>query len=132
MRLPHVLAVISVFSSAIPLHVSAEELRGAARRAYEKATSEGSLSTSCIAGSPGFVFWAGETPSTIEVEGKQLPVQFEHHRVGDFIGKSYRCLTSSGLLAVTTKLTHSISNSQCGAGNDFIASGLIPSLGARG
>ena len=121
MRLTYVLTMISVFSSAVPLHISAEELRGAARRAYEKATSEGSLSTSCSAGSPDFVFWAGKTPSTVEVGGKTLAVQFEQHRVGDYISKPYQCQTSAGLLTITTRLTHSLSNSQCGAGNDFIA-----------
>ena len=69
MRAPHalvmtrVLAMVGVSLYAVPLHVSAQELKGAARRAYEKATSEGSLSTSCVAGSPDFVFWAGETAS---------------------------------------------------------------------
>ena len=102
MRLPYVLAMISVSLSAVPLHVSAEELRGAARRAYEKATSEGSLSTSCSAGSPDFVFWAGTAPSTIEVGGQLQPVQFEQHRLGDYISKPYRCQTSAGQLTMTT------------------------------
>ena len=129
MRLPHVLTVISGVLSAVPLHVSAEELRGAARRAYEKATSEGSPSTSCRAGSP-FMFWAGQTPSTIEAGGKPQPVRFEHQRVGDYISKPYRCQTSAGLLTLTTKLTHSISNSQCGAGNDFIARFAVSGVGS--
>ncbi len=127
---PHALAMIGVSLYAVPLHVSAEELRGATRRAYEKATSEGSLSTSCVAGSPDFVSWAGETPSTIEVGGKAKPVQFEQHRVGDYIGKPYRCQTSAGSLTMTTKLTHSVSNSQCGAGNDFIARFAISHVGS--
>ena len=93
MRLAYALAMISVYLSGLPLRVSAEELRGAARRAYEKTTSEGSLSTSCSAGSPDFVFWAGKTPSSISVEGKTQPVQFEQHRVGDYISKPYRCQT---------------------------------------
>ena len=130
MRLPHVLIVISVSLSAVPLHVSAEELRGTARRAYEKATSDGSLSTSCSAGSPDFVFWAGKTPSTIEVAGNSQPVRFEQHRVGDYISRPYRCQTSAGLLTITTKLTHSISNSQCGAGNDFIARFEVSHVGS--
>jgi len=130
MRLPSVLAMISLSLSVVPLHVSAEELRGAARQAYEKATSEGSLSTSCSAGSPDFVFWAGNTPSTIEVGGKPQPVQFEHHRVGDYVGTPYRCQTSAGQLTMTTKLTHSISNAQCGAGNNFIARFAVLHLGS--
>ena len=121
MRLPHALAMIGVYLSGLPSHVSAEELKGAARRAYEKATSEGSLSTSCSAGSTDFVFWAGRIPSAIDVEGKTEPVQFEQHRVGDHIGKPYRCQTGAGLLTITTKLTHSISSSRCGADDDFIA-----------
>ncbi len=129
MRLHYILAVIGVFLVAGP-HVSAEELRGAARRAYEKATSEGSLSTSCKAGSPDFVFWAGEAPSIIEVEGKPQAVRFEQHRVGDYISKPYRCQTSAGVLTITTKLTHSISNSQCGAGNDFIAKFAVSHVGS--
>jgi hypothetical protein len=122
--------MISVSLSAVPLHVSAEELRGAARQAYERATSEGSLSTSCSAGSPDFVFWAGTTPSTIEVGGKLQPVQFEHHRVGDYVSKPYQCQMSAGQLTMTTKLTHSISNAQCGAGNDFIAKFAVSNLGS--
>ena len=130
MRLSHILAIVSVFLSAIPLHVSAEELRSAARRAYEKATSEGSLSTSCSPGSPDFVFWAGETPSTIEVAGKLQPVRFERHRVGDYISRPYRCQTRAGLMTMTTKLTHTISNAQCGAGNDFIARFAVSHVGS--
>ena len=130
MRLPLVLAVVSVFLSAMALHVSAEELKGAARRAYEKATREGGLSTSCSTGSPDFVFWAGETPSTIEVAGKPQPVQFEQHKVGDYISKPYRCQTRAGLLTITTKLTHTVSNSQCGAGNDFIARFAVLHVGS--
>ena len=130
MRLPYALAMIGVLLSGLPLQVSAEELRGAARRAYETATSEGSLSTSCRAGSPDFVFWAGETPSTLDVEGKTQPVQFEQHKVGDYIGKPYRCQTSAGLLTITTTLTHRISNSQCGAGNDFIARFAVSHVGS--
>ena len=129
-RLLYVLAVISASLPAVSLHVSAEELRGADRRAYERATSQGSLSTSCRDGSPDFVFWAGKTPSTIEVGGKLQPVQFEQHRVGDYISKPYRCQTSAGLLTITTKLTHSISNSQCGAGNDFIARFAVSHVGS--
>lgn len=68
MRLTHGLIVFSVFLAAAPLPVSAETLKGAARRAYEKATREGRVSTSCQAGSPDFVFWAGETPSAIGSE----------------------------------------------------------------
>lgn len=130
MRLTHALAVIGVFLSAAPPHAEAEELKGAARRAYEKATREGSLSTSCSAGSAGFLFWAGTAPSTIEVGGKQRPVQFEQHRVGDYLGKPYRCQTSVGQMTVTTELTHSISNSQCGAGNDFIAKFVVAQVGS--
>jgi hypothetical protein len=130
MRLTFLLATISVSLSAVSLHVAAEELRGAARHAYEKATSEGSLSTSCSAASPDFVFWAGDTPSTIEVDGKPQPVQFEHHRVGDYIRKPYQCQTSAGRLTMTTKLTHTISNAQCGAGNDFVARFAVPHLGS--
>ena len=130
MRLPYVLALISVSVSAVPMHVSAEVLRGAARRAYEKATSEGSLSTACSAGSPQFIFWAGKAPSTIEVGGKPQPVQFEQHRVGDFISKPYRCQTSAGPLTMTTRLTHNISNSQCAAGNDFVARFAVPHVGS--
>ena len=128
MRLLYVLAVISVCAALSP--VSGEELRGAARRAYEKATSEGSLSTSCSPGSPDFVFWAGTAPSTVEVAGKTQPVQFEQHRVGDYLGKPYECQTSAGLLTITTKLTHSISNAQCGAGNDFVARFAIAQVGS--
>ena len=130
MRLPHVLIVISCALSAVSLHVSAEELSGAARRAYEKATSDGSLSTSCSAGSPNFVFWAGKAPSAIEVAGNPQPVHFEQHKVGDYISTPYRCQTSAGVLTITTKLTHSISNSQCGAGNDFIARFEVSHLGS--
>ena len=129
-RLLYVLAVVIASLPAVPLHVSAEELRGADRRAYERATSEGSLSTSCRSGTSDFVFWAGKTPSTIEVGGKLQPVQFEQHRVGDYISKPYRCQTSAGLLTITTKLTHSISNSQCGAGNDFIARFAVSHVGS--
>ncbi len=128
MRLPCLL--ISVFLFAVPVHVSAEELRGAARRAYEKATSEGSFSTSCSAGSSDFVFWAGETPSTVEIQGKPQAIQFEQHRVGDYISKPYNCQTSADLLTITTKLTHSISNSQCGAGNNFIVRFAISGVGS--
>ena len=130
MRLPHVLAVVGVFLSASPLHASAEELSGAARRAYEKATSEGSLSTSCSTGSPDFVFWAGDAPSTLEVAGKSRPVRFEQHKVGDYVSKPYRCQTSAGLLTITTKLTHTISNSECGAGKDFIATFAVSHVGS--
>jgi len=130
MRLLSVLAMISVSLSAVPLHVSAEELKGAARQAYEKATREGSLSTSCSAASPDFLFWAGNTPSAIEVGGKPQPVQFEHHRVGDYVSKPYQCQTSAGQLTMTTQLTHSISNAQCGAGNNFIARFAIAHLGS--
>ena len=130
MRLPCVLAMISACLSAVPLHVSAEELRGAARRAYEKATSEGSLSTSCIGGSRDFVFWAGKTPSTVEVGGELQPVRFEQHRVGDYTSKPYRCQTSAGPLTLITTLTHSISNSQCGAGNDFVARFTVSHVGS--
>lgn len=130
MRLPLVLAMVSVSLAAVPLPVSAEELKGAARQAYEKATSEGSLATSCSAGSPDFIFWAGTTPSTVEVGGKPRPVRFEHHRVGDYVGKPYRCQTSAGRLTMTTKLTHSVSNSQCGAGDDFIARFAVAHLGS--
>jgi hypothetical protein len=130
MRLPHALAMIGVLLSALPSRVPAEELRGAARRAYEKATSEGSLSTSCSAGSPDFVFWAGAAPATIKVEGKPRPVQFEQHKVGDYIRTPYRCQTGAGHLTMTTKLTHSISNSQCGAGNDFIARFAVSHVGS--
>ncbi len=130
MRLPHVVAMIGVCLSVVPLHVSAEELRGASRRAYEKATSEGSVSTSCGAGSPGFVFWAGTAPSTIEVGGTPQPVQFEQHRVGDYISKPFRCQTSAGELMMTTKLTHSVSNSQCGAGNRFLARFVVAPIGS--
>jgi hypothetical protein len=130
MRLPHVLALLSVFLSGVPLHASADELRGAARRAYEKATSEGALSTSCSAGSPDFVFWAGKTPITLEVGGRLQPIKFERHRVGDYISRPYRCRTRAGLLTIATKLTHSISNSQCGAGNDFIARFAVSRVGS--
>ncbi len=122
--------VISVLLSAVPLYVPAEVLRGQARRAYEKATSEGGLSTSCGADSPDFVFWAGESPSTLEVGGKPQPIRFERHRVGDYISKLYRCRTPAGLLTMTTRLTHSISNAQCGAGNDFIARIAVSHLGS--
>ena len=125
MSLPYVSALASVFLIAVPLHVSSEELKGA-----EKATSEGSLSTSCSTTSPNFVFWAGETPSTIEVGGTSRPVQFERHKVGDYLSKPYRCRTTAGLLTLTTKLTHSISDSECGAGNDFIARIAISHIGS--
>ena len=129
MRLAHIMIGILVLS-AVPLPVSSEELRGAARRAYEKVTSEGSLATSCVAGSPDFVFWAGETPSKMKIGGTLQPVRFEQHKVGDYIGKPYRCQTSAGLLTIRTKLTHSISNSQCGAGNNFIAKFAITDVGS--
>ena len=130
MRLIHASALIIISLSLVSLHVSAEELRGADRRAYEKATSEGSLSTSCSAGSPDFVFWAGRTPSTIEVGEKPRPVQFEQHKVGDYISKPYQCQTIAGLLTIRTKLTHNISNSQCGAGNNFIAVFAVSRVGS--
>ena len=130
MSLPYVSALASVFLIAAPLNVSPEELKGADRRAYEKATSEGSLSTSCSTTSPDFVFWAGETPSTIEVGGTSRPVPFERHKVGDYLSKPYQCRTTAGLLTLTTKLTHSISDSECGAGNDFIARTAISHVGS--
>jgi hypothetical protein len=130
MRLPQGLIVLSALLTAAPLPVSAEVLRGAARRAYETATSEGSLTTSCKAGSADFVFWAGETPKAIEAGGQPRPVPFEHHKVGDYISRPYRCRTSAGLLTITTRLTHSISNSQCGAGNDFIARFAVAHAGS--
>ena len=115
---------------AVSLQVSAEELKGASRRAYEKATSEGALSTSCSAASPDFVFWAGDTPSTLEVKGKSQPVRFERHKVGEFVRTPFTCQTSTGRLTVKTTLTHAISNAQCGAGNDFIARFVVPPLGS--
>ena len=130
MRLISVLTTISISLSAVSLTVSAEEPKGASRRAYEKATSEGMISTSCSAASPDFVFWAGDTPSTIEVDGKSQPIHFEHHKVGDYVRKPYQCQTSTGRLALTTRLTHTISNAQCGAGNDFIAKFAVPPLGS--
>lgn len=57
-------------------------------------------------------------------------MRFEHHKVGDYITKPYRCQTNSGLLTITTELTHSISNVQCGAGNRFIARFSVSHLGA--
>ena len=130
MRLLHLLAIIDVCLFALPSHVSAEELTGAARRAYEKTTSDGSFFTSCRAGSDDFVFWAGKTPSALDVEGKTQAVQFEAHKVGDYIRKPYRCRTAEGTLTITTKLTHSISNVQCGAGNWFIARLSVSHLGS--
>ena len=130
MRLTAVVATIVVSLFAVASHVSAEELKGAARRAYEKATSEGSLSTSCSAASPDFVFWAGDAPSKIEVGGTSRPVRFERHQVGDYVHKPYQCQTSAGPLTMTTKLAHSISNSQCGAGNDFVARFTVPHVGS--
>ena len=130
MRLISLLTTIGVSLCAASFHVSGEELRGAARRAYEKATSEGTLSTSCDANAPGFVFWAGDTPSTIEVGGEARAVRFEHHKVGDYLREPYACQTRAGRLTITTKLTHSISNSQCGAGNDFIARFAVAGRGS--
>ena len=130
MRLPCALAAIGVSLVALPLHASAQELKGADRRAYETATSEGSLSTSCSAGPSGFVFWAGDAPSTLEVDGRSQPVQFERHKVGDYIGRPYRCRTSAGQLTLTTRLTHTISNSQCGTGNDFVARFVVAHVGS--
>lgn len=130
MRLPLILAVIGMFLSAVPLDASAEELKGAARREYEKVTSEGSLSMSCGAGLSDFVFWAGDAPSIIEVGGKAQPVQFEGHKVGDYINKPYQCKISTAQLTMTTKLTHSISNSQCGAGNKFTATFAVSQVGS--
>ena len=131
MRRSSILATIGVILSALPLpDVSAEELRGAARREYERVTSEGSLFTSCSANSGYFVFWAGKQPSVLDFEGKSRPIQFEHHKVGDYVRQSYQCHTAEGLLTMTTRLTHSISNSQCGAGNDFIAKVSVSHLGS--
>ena len=131
MRLGRALTTVICLSlSAAPWRVSAEELKGAARRAYETATRQGDLWTSCSAGSPDFVLWAGEAPSVIEAGGASQPVRFQHHRVGDFIHAPYRCRTASGLLTLTTKLTHSISNSQCGAGEDFKAKVAVANLGS--
>ncbi len=130
MRLTYVLALIGVCFSAFPLHnASAEELKGAARREYEKTTSEGNFYTSCSA-TADFVFWSGQTPSMIDVEGKQQPVHFEAHKIGDYIKKPYQCQTAEGLLSLTTQLTHSISNIQCGAGNWFFATVSVAHLGS--
>ena len=129
MRLGWVLALAGVLSD-VPLHLSAEELHGAARRAYEEATREGVVSTYCAAGSADFVFWAGRAPARLEVGGTLRPVTFEQHKVGDYVSKPYKCQTSAGLLTITTKLTHSISNVQCGAGNDFVARFAIQHVGS--
>ncbi len=130
MRLPCLAAAVGVSLLAASLHASAEELKGAARRDYERTTSEGSLSTYCSAGPQGFAFWAGDAPSTLEVDGRSQPVQFERHKVGDYLGSPYRCQTSAGPLTLTTKLTHTISDSQCGAGNDFVARFVVAHVGS--
>jgi hypothetical protein len=130
MRLPLIFAMICMFLSTVILDASAEELKGEARREYEKITSDGSLSMSCAAGLSDFVFWAGDAPSIIEVGGKAQPVQFETHKVGDYINKPYQCKISSPQLTMKTKLTHSISNSQCGAGNKFIVTFAVSQVGS--
>ena len=130
MQLTYVLAWIAVCFSAFPLHsASAEELKGAARRDYEKVTSEGSFYTSCSL-TKDFVFWSGRTPSMLDVDGKQQPVQFEAHKIGDYVKKPFQCQTPQGLLSITTKLTHSISNAQCGAGNRYVATVSVAHLGS--
>ncbi len=124
------LVMVGVLMAGGSVGASAEELKGAARRAYETATREGVVSTACRAGSAGFVFWAGTAPSSVEARGKTEAVRFEQHKVGDFVRTAYRCQTGAGALTIRTKLTHSISNSQCGAGNDFIATFAVAHVGS--
>jgi hypothetical protein len=81
-------------------------------------------------GFAGFRVLGGRTTVGHRVGGQPQPVQFEQHRVGDYIRRPYRCRTSAGVLTITTKLTHSISNSQCGAGNDFIARFTVAHVGS--
>ena len=122
MRPLNVLVTLELCLAALPSNtVWAEELKGAARREYERVTSEGSFYTSCDAHADYAVFWAGQTPSVLNVDGRRLPVSFDAHKIGDYIKKPYLCQTAEGVLKMTMTLTHSISEVQCGAGNRFMA-----------
>ena len=128
---PYLLVMTSLALVALSLQgASAYVLTGKARQDFERATSEGALSTVCTANSDTFIFWAGETPTSLTVDGKTQPIQFEKHKVGDYLKKPYQCQTPQGPLTITTKLTHITSNSQCGAGNDFIAKLSVAHLGS--
>ena len=129
-RVPALLLTGVLLSSLAPNVVPAEELKGADRREYERLTSEGSFSTSCSATAEYTALWAGEKPSVLEIDGKQRPVQFEAHKVGDYIKTPFRCQTADGPLTIKMKLTHSISNSECGAANVFIATVSVAHLGS--